>query len=404
MIAVLHQVGKRLSIVFGLCFVFCLGLSVRPVSSQAATAKTVKKASSSTSSKKVTRTREDMILEVEMKALKEALESRQDEESISKFADKADMESTAAKEEADKSRTMLETANKAQSEVAAAKEEALALVAKAKAAAEEADTLASKAKTDAKLAGVDTATYADLHVLAKKEVSDAENRLNSAQSVLDQARSQEDYYRSLVKRRIKNAEDFYYIAEAAMKKGGNAQALEFAVKAKAEMEQAKIAENEAEIRAEATKAAEKVVEARKQSTAAAKIKFTALAQLLKLTQEISATLTEAYQAAALSAKAAQQYMDKMKDFASAKDAVVTFSSKKVDSLTNIKDSAEKKEALTIEAAQSAHAVLAAKQKAKAEAEAKAQSALGDARSVVLGAQGIAPTAAPASVPATAPVQ
>jgi hypothetical protein len=369
-----------------LALIFGLSLPSHMASVAQAAPAAIKKSAAPAASRQVTRSREDMILEVEMKALREALDSRQDQEGSSKFADKADKEYQDAKTDADKARTMLQSANATQSEVTAAKDAAVALVEKAKAAADEVQTIADKAKTDAKLAGVDVTTFTELRALSKKEVTDAEGREVAAQSVLDQAREKEDYYRALVKRRMRNAEDFYYIADAAMKKGGNAQALEFAVKAKAEMEQAKIAENEAAIRAEATHAAEKVVDARKQATEAAKIKSTALAQLLRLTEEITKTLSEAYASAALSSKAAQQYLAKLKDFASSKDEVLAFSSKKVESLTNIKDSSEKKETLTGEAAQAAREVLAAKQKAQADSEARAQSALSDARTVVLGPQ------------------
>jgi hypothetical protein len=354
---------------------------------------TSSKKKTTSSKRKVARTRKDMILEIEMKALKEAIETRKDQESTNTFATKAAKEFETAKTSADGARTMLDEANSKLAAVIAAKEAALAAIEKARIAAEEARTLADQAKMEAKLAGVDASTYLELRKEAKNEVIRAEAREASAVEVYNEAKAKEQYYRNLISRRLKNAEDFYYIAEAAMKKGGNAQALEFAVKAKAEMEQAKIAENEAAIRAEATMASQKVVESRKESTEAARIKSLALAKLIKLSEEITTALAEAYDAAKLSAAAAQKVLAKTQDLATSKDEVLTFSNKKVESLADIKNAAERKEILASTAAEAARAVVIAKEKALAEAEGRARTALADARTMVIG------TAAEPEIPA-----
>ncbi|MBN1595160.1 hypothetical protein JW933_04460 [candidate division FCPU426 bacterium] len=337
----------------------------------------------SSSKRKVARTRKEMILEVEMQALKEALSSRQDQESTNQFVSKAEKEFESAQVAATKSREMLTVASEETSKISAAKDSALAVIEKVKAAAEEVMNLANEAKKESKLAGIEATTYVELRKEAKDEVAIADERENMALQVLQRATEKEAYYRELVKRRINNAEDFYYIAEAAMSKGGNAQAMEFAIKAKAEMEQAKIAETEADIRAEAVKAAEKVLEARKEASEGARIRSRAFAKLMKIAEEISTSLQEAAAAAQLSAQAAQKVLDKANSFAASKDEVLTFANDKVTTLTEVKDSAERKEILSGEAAQSARAVLAAKQKAQAQAEARAQSALTEARGLVI---------------------
>jgi hypothetical protein len=334
--------------------------------------------------RKVARTREDMILESEMKAIKEALATKTDQENTEKFASKAEKELQKATDSANEARSMLEKANTGMTEVSSAKEAALAAIQRAQAAADEARAMADKAKQDAKMASLEASTYVQLRADAKKEVERAASREDAAQKVLSGAQAKEAYYRNLVKRRMRNAEDFYYIAAAAMKKGGNAQALEFAVKAKAEMEQAKIAENEAAIRAEATKAAEKVVEARREATAAAKIKSSSLAKLLTISKGIASGLEEAYKAAKLSSAAALKVLSETKDFASAKDDILAYANKKVESLTDIKTAAEQRETLASAAAESARAVVAAKAKAQAEAQARANAALLSAKTAVIG--------------------
>jgi hypothetical protein len=324
-----------------------------------------------------------MILEVEMKALKEALAIRKDQERTNRFATKAEKEYAQAKEGANSAREMLQAASNTMSEAGAEKEAALAAIEKARIAAGETRAISDKAKKNAKLAKLESATYAESRAAAKQDVISAKAREAEALAVLQRAKTKERYYRNLVRKRLKRAEDFYYIAEAAMKKGGNAQSMEFAIKAKSEMEQAKIAENEASIRAEATRAAAKVVEVRSQSIESARVKSRSLAKLLTLAEEISTALNEAYLAAKLSARAAAKVLLKAKDFASSKDEIVAFTAKKLESLTSIKDASEKRETLASAAAISAQAVVAAKQKAQAEAEARARSALTEARTLIV---------------------
>jgi hypothetical protein len=359
----------------------------QPGSTSAAPAKKATTAKKSTRAKsrkrKVARMRKDMILEVEMKALKEALANKRDQENTTKFVSKAEKEHQKAQASAIKARDMLAGASGEATTIAAAKAAVLTIIEKVKAVAEEVQTLANLAKKEAKLAGIEATTFQELRLEAKKEVATSEAREATARKVLKRSKEKEQYYRNLVKRRIRNAEDFFYIAEAAMRKGGNAQAMEFAIKAKAEMEQAKIAENEANIRAEAVIAAGKVLEARKEAKASAIIKSRAFAKLLKISEEISLSLKEASEAARLSAVAAQKVVSRANKFAASKDEVLAFANKKVESLTTVKDASERKEMLTGEAALSAKAVLAAKQKALAHAEARAQSALSEARTIVI---------------------
>lgn len=391
---------KLFSLLLSVVFFFTL-LSIAPQSGQAAqktklskpgTTKvapakkrtTVKKSTKRYSKKRrVARTRKEMILEVEMKALKEALSIKKDQENTSKFVTRAEKEHTKAKSSANQAREMLGAASGEVTTISAAKTAVLAIIAKVKTVADEVQALAQSAKTESKLAGIEATTFQEMRLESKKEVTTAEAREATALKVLERSRQKETYYRSLVKRRIRNAEDFFYIAEAAMKKGGNAQAMEFAIKAKAEMEQAKIADNEADIRAEAVVASEKVLEARKEATATARLKSKTFAILLKLTEEISISLKEASEAARLSAAAAQKVVARASSFAASKDEVLTFANKKVASLAAVKDAAERKETLTGEAALAAQAVLVANQKAQAHAEARAQAALSEARTMVV---------------------
>ena len=364
-----------------------------------------KKAASKAKAAAPTRTRAEMIIEVELKALREALDQRQDQEKTSKFAERTEKEAEEAKGSANGAREMLQKSAATLAEAQTAKDSAVAAVDKITALANEARTLSENSKKEAKLAGVEAVGFVEMRKTAQAEVQMAMERETSALKVLQEARDQEEYYRSLVKRRMRNAEDFYYIAEAAMRKGGNSQSMEFAIKAKAEMQQAQVAENEANIRADATRAAEKLVESRKQSTEAAKIKAVAMAQMMKLSEEIAKALTEAFQAATASTAAAEKMLASTKNFSSSKDEVLTFSNKKTESLTSIKDAAEKKEALATDAAQSARAVVDAKQKALAEAESKAQSALAEAKTLVIttpAQQASEAAAAAQTAPATRP--
>ena len=367
---------------FGICITPTFAQPPKKTSKTTSTkTKSVKK--TYTKRKKAVRTRKDMILEVEMKALKEALTIKKDQERTNRFATKAEKEYTQAKEGANNAREMLQAASNTMSEADAEKAVALTAIEKARIAAEETRALSDKAKKNAKLAKLESATYSELREGAKQDVIRAKAREEGSFSVLERAKAKESYYRNLIKKRLKKAEDFYYIAEAAMKKGGNAQSMEFAIKAKSEMEQAKIAENEADIRAEATRAAAKVVEVRIQATESARVKSRSLVKLMALAEEISTALNEAYQAVKLSAQAAEKVLLKAKDFASSKDEIVTFSAKKLESLTSIKDASEKKELLASEAVISSQAVVAAKQKAQAEAEARARGALNEARTLIV---------------------
>jgi hypothetical protein len=334
--------------------------------------------------KKPARTRAEMIQEAEIKAVQEALRVRQDQESTQKFSDRAQQEYDSAKLSADQARELVDKSQSALNDANASKEAAQNAVAEAQAAAEKALEMAKNALKESKLAELDTTGITAMHKGCKAELIAAAERQDQALSVRDAAKQAEQYYREQVKRRLSNAEDFYYIAKAAMEKGGNAQSLEFAIKAKAEIEQAKIAENEANIRAEAAVAAEKVYQARLEATAAVKLKERTLQKMLQLVNEISSALLQAYEAAKQSASASQKVVSMLQQYSSAKDEIISFTNQKVASLTQLKVATEKKESLAQEAVTAAQAVLAAKQRAQAEAESRAKAALSDAQALVIG--------------------